>query len=170
MTPSTSDPETSKDQGSTLEDIFARQRQLQQDNFGGDPSLLPLEEKIQYIKDMTLALTDELHEALNEVGWKPWSTKKHINVPEFKGELIDALHFFVNLCIVVDMDPDEVFDRYFNKAKVNQKRQEEGYDNTNKCVHCKRALDEPEENHSPRLAGASVADTIIDQLNRSSRD
>ena len=47
------------------------------------------------------------------------------------------------------MDASELLDRYFNKGKINKARQAAGYDNTNKCSVCRRALDEPEENRSP---------------------
>ncbi len=126
-----------------LERMFKHQAEMQVRSFGGvHPNDLGVEEKIQFLKDMTLALEDELHESMQEYGWKPWSTRRHIDVDPLKGELVDAWHFFMNLCIAVGMTPEELTDRYFKKAEVNRARQEVGYDNTNKCPNCRRALDD----------------------------
>lgn len=133
---------------SKLEQLFDMQTRLQIDKMGGHPAELDLfypdnTNKVQFIKDMTLALTDELHEALGEVGWKPWAKSQHINREAYVGELVDALHFFINLCLVVDLTPTELFDRYVKKNQVNHKRQEEGYDGVStKCPRCRRALDD----------------------------
>ncbi len=130
----------------SLAQIFARQLDLQRESFGGDPASLAPEAKIQFIKDMVVALEDELHEALAEVGWKPWATSRHINEGPFKKELIDALHFWVNLCLAAGMDHSEVVHRYFAKAEVNAQRQADGYDGVStKCPSCGRAQDEPED-------------------------
>lgn len=129
--------------GDHLTDIFERQRALQIEKMGGDPGELIGELEIQFFKDMTLALTDELHEALNEIGWKPWATSKHFNYDAVKGELVDALHFFVNLCLVAQVSADDLYEAYCDKNKKNHIRQEQGYDGvTGKCPGCKRALDD----------------------------
>jgi hypothetical protein len=62
-----------------LDEMMRLQKQLQVEAFGADPSVMQDADRIQYIKDMVLAATDELHEALAEVGWKPWATSKHLN-------------------------------------------------------------------------------------------
>jgi dimeric dUTPase (all-alpha-NTP-PPase superfamily) len=109
---------------------------------GGDPQSMDDETAIQFFKDMVLALTDELHEAMNEIGWKPWATSKHFNTEAVKGELVDCLHFFINLCLVAGLEPDSLHSRYVTKNKKNALRQMEGYDGLNKCPGCKRALDD----------------------------
>jgi dimeric dUTPase (all-alpha-NTP-PPase superfamily) len=126
-----------------LDSIFMRQAVLQKESFGIDPENLPEDEKIQFIKDMILAATDELHEALAEVGWKPWATSRHINREAFVGELVDVLHFIVNLWLAVGATADEVEIRYLDKADKNAKRQTDGYDGVwGKCPECKRAFDD----------------------------
>jgi dimeric dUTPase (all-alpha-NTP-PPase superfamily) len=126
-----------------LEEMFELQNRLQTQAYGTDIATLSDFEAIDFIKDMHIALTDELHEMLGEVGWKPWATSKHINSEAAKGELVDAWHFFMNLCIVVGLTPDELYSRYKKKREKNIKRQEEGYDGVStKCPKCKRALDD----------------------------
>lgn len=124
--------------------MFEAQRLLQIEAYGKDPGEItdPIE-RIRFIKDMHIALTDELHEALGEIGWKPWATSQHVNEEAFKGELIDAWHFFMNLCMVVGMGPDELQDRYMAKRQKNIQRQIDGYDGVStKCPGCGRALDD----------------------------
>lgn len=124
--------------------MFDEQRQLQVAAYGKDPGeIYDPEERVQFIKDMTLALEDELHEFLGEVGWKPWATSRHVNEEEAKGELVDAFHFFMNLCMAIHMSPDELFKKYLAKRKRNEERQVEGYDGVQgKCFKCKRAFDD----------------------------
>lgn len=128
-----------------LGEMFERQDALQMGAY--EPHTSPRDfdmlAKLEFIKTNVLAATDELHEALGETGWKPWATSKHINVDAYKAELIDAWHFFMNLCIVVDMTPEELYQGYLAKREKNIKRQQEGYDGVStKCSECGRALDD----------------------------
>lgn len=115
---------------------------------GHDPNTMPDEERIQLIKDMVIACTDELHEALGEVGWKPWASSRHINRDAYLHELADAQLFLDNLILAVlapDEDP-EALEAEFNRLLLVRieralKRQLEGYDGvTGKCPGCKRDL------------------------------
>lgn len=136
-----------------LGEMFELQGDMQRNNFGAHPSDIAEDSadladgmypnRIQFIKDMTYALEDELHEFTAEIGWKPWATSRHINTDAAQGELVDAFHFFMNLCMAVDMTPDVLFERYKAKRTKNIKRQEDGYDGVQgKCPGCKRALDD----------------------------
>lgn len=125
-------------------DALRAQYELQLNAYGSDPVELPEHEKIEFIRWNVLALEDELHEALAEVGWKPWATSKHINRDAFKGELVDAFHFLMNLMIVTGIDADEFLAGYREKNLRNAARQAEGYDGVKgKCPGCRRALDDP---------------------------
>ncbi len=128
---------------SDLGAIFERQRRLQKTFHGRDPEFFSPEEKMQYITACAYALIDEVGEATDETGWKPWASSNHINRDAYKGELVDALHFFVNLCLVAGISAEEIIDGYFAKASKNEARQVAGYDGvTGKCSVCKRALDD----------------------------
>lgn len=137
----TPDPKSGTDDA--LDRMFQHQRAMQERSFGGDPYLFPVDQKIQYLKDMILALEDELHEAMQEFTWKPWSSATpNIDYPRIQSELVDAWHFFMNLCITTGLDPQLLTEKYFLKAELNRKRQEEGYDNKDKCPVCRRANDD----------------------------
>ena len=126
-----------------LVQMMAMQRELQTNSFGQDPVMLAGTDRIQFFKEMRLALEAELQEAMDEMGWKIWATSNHWTEDAVKGELVDAWHFFMNLLLVADMTPEELFERYMKKHNVNVVRQEHGYDGVStKCPECKRALDD----------------------------
>jgi dimeric dUTPase (all-alpha-NTP-PPase superfamily) len=130
--------------GDRLALMMATQTDLQRKSYGADPADLAGDERAQYIRDMMLALEDELHEALAEVGWKPWATSRHLNRDAYLGEMVDAWHFFMNLLRVAKIEPAELFAGYMEKAARNAKRQADGYDGVaGKCPGCGRALDDP---------------------------
>lgn len=105
-----------------LNEIFELQEKLQE-RLGINIKSFDLE----LYKINHLALENELHEALRETPWKPWKKQQTLNNDNLKKELIDALHFFVNLCLLAGMTADDVFNEYTNKNKENHKRQEEDY-------------------------------------------
>ncbi len=127
----------------TFEKALQAQLALQTTSFGKDPRILNSEEKLEWVRWNVLALEDELHELLAETGWKPWASSSHINREAYIGELVDAFHFMMNLMLIVDCSAEEFLGKYFEKRKVNIKRQAEGYDGvTGKCAVCHRALDD----------------------------
>lgn len=130
-----------------LQDIFDRQVSLQKEAYNLDLEALaarPISaSRVEQIKNNVLALTDELHEALNEVGWKPWATSRHVNDEALRGELVDAMHFLVNLYVLGGGTAEDLHARYVAKNDKNRKRQLEGYDGVSgKCPGCRRALDD----------------------------
>lgn len=126
-----------------LEKMLQMQRELQEKHYGAAPDTLEGAERIQFVKDMHIAITDELHEALAEVSWKPWAKAEYFNEAAFKGELVDAFHFFMNLMMVGNITAEDLYEGYVKKNALNAKRQIEGYDGvSSKCTGCGRALDD----------------------------
>lgn len=110
---------------------------------GGDLAEINTPPAINFLHWNVTALTDELHELLAEIGWKPWAKSRHINTEAARGEAIDALHFLLNIFLVLGMDSTDILIAYHAKHQKNAKRQEEGYDGVStKCPGCKRALDD----------------------------
>lgn len=102
-------------------------------------------DRIDEFKDMVLALQDELHEALGEIGWRPWATSRHFNVEAVQGELVDAWCFLMSLMLLAGLDAPTLYRKYMAKMAINHKRQDDGYDAVaGKCPNCKRALDDPD--------------------------
>lgn len=104
----------------------------------------------EYIKDMVLACEDELHELLNETGWKPWSSSWHVHIEAARGEWIDAWHFMMNLANRLGMDEQMIVERYAAKHDVNRQRQADGYDGVaGKCPYCHRDIATTKDLESP---------------------
>lgn len=128
-----------------LQEMLDAQRQLQVQVMKTWPAEgLNEQDTALQIKEHILALLDEAHELLNEVGWKPWATSRHVNLEAARGEWIDAWHFMMNLAILLDMDEAMIEQMYFAKRAKNVQRQEDSYDGVAlKCPKCKRAIDDP---------------------------
>lgn len=84
----------------------------------------------EYVRLHVLMLEDELHEMLHEIPFfKPW--KKYSDVPacntvawqKARMEMVDALHFFLTICIGLGFTASELFTMYINKLEENYKRQ-----------------------------------------------
>lgn len=130
-----------------LEKILTAQLELQRLH-GTDPTTMIAERRVDWFRQMVLAATDELHEALNEVGWKEWASSRHVNQDAAFGELRDALQFLINLLFLTyQVSPakmaDLLTDAMMSKLAVNARRQRDGYDGVStKCPACRRALED----------------------------
>jgi hypothetical protein len=123
--------------------MFGDQADLQEALYGMAPAEFDEQRKLQYVKDMTLALFAEAAEMLQEVQWKPWSSRQgEISRDAYVGECIDMLQFVMNLFAVVHATPEEIQSKLARKHGVNRQRIIDGYDNAEKCPVCKRALDD----------------------------
>jgi dimeric dUTPase (all-alpha-NTP-PPase superfamily) len=80
-----------------------------------------------WTKINAMALADECHEILAQINWKPWKKDKVINREHLKEEIIDTLHFAINLLTLWFKDVDEIIDAYNLKHKENNRRQDNGY-------------------------------------------
>lgn len=139
-----------------LATMLEMQRDLQLKMPSGDPALLEGDARAAFVTWNVTALADEIHEALAEMGWKPWATSRHLNPDAMLKEMVDAWHFFMNILLVIgaelDLTPEELsanfFRAYTKKNQVNVERQAGGYDGVStKCPNCKRELSETHPNH-----------------------
>ena len=72
-------------------------------------------------------LVRELSEAMQHLTNKPWKERMTpVNVDEFQEEVVDALHFFIEFCIVAGIDAETLFQRYFAKNQIVIKRATDG--------------------------------------------
>lgn len=78
----------------------------------------------EWMQKEILAVLSELAELLDEVQFKWWKNPTPMNEEAAKEELVDILHFFVSMCLKMDMDADELYRRYLEKNKENFDRQE----------------------------------------------
>lgn len=130
--------------------MIGAQKLLQSTSFDTDFRDMSTQERVDYIKENVLALTDELHELLAETSWKPWAKSEFLNEERAMSELVDVLHFFMNIAIGIYpwLSPGDIAEvitmGYEKKRGINVQRQEDGYDGVStKCFECKTALDDP---------------------------
>lgn len=80
------------------------------------------------IKDFMWRIVEELGEAANCLKNKPWKQTQVLTDKEhFKEEIADAFHFFVELCIIIGWDANDLYLYYMRKNAVNKFRQESNY-------------------------------------------
>lgn len=128
-----------------LAQIIRLQREFQEDILGhGDLTRMHLTDRAaDYFRTQAFALVAELGEASNEIGWKPWATARFLHHKRYRKELIDALHFLVNLMLLDGMTAEDIYSGYIEKQIINRQRQANGYDGiTGKCAGCGRAFDD----------------------------
>lgn len=127
-------------QADIMRQVMAQQLQLQRESFGVDPTSLKDEYRDTYVQAMALALIVELGEVMQEISWKPWASGQWFNREAYLEELIDVLHFWMNLVLVATDKPEELLAAYMIKHDVNAKRQANGYTGLEKCSECGREL------------------------------
>jgi len=111
-----------------LQLIFDRQRAAQA-AYVGRLDDLPHEEWQAYVSSQILALIAESVEVLEETPWKPWKASRPIaddELARLRVELVDVLHFLVNLFIAAGMDADDVLLAFEAKAGINELRRLSG--------------------------------------------
>lgn len=106
--------------------IFSMQDGLQR-RLGYDPQKMNTAQAIEYISWNNHAANGELAEMMQEVGWKPWASSRHINRKEFVEEGIDVFKFLLNQLLAVGVTPAEFFHAFAAKTVVNHDRADNGY-------------------------------------------
>ena len=117
-----------------LDEIFEKQLNLQKklgviSKFKKNKSM-----KQQYINQMILAIEEEAVEIMKETAYKNpryvpfgWKKNQKFNIKNFKLEIVDLMHFLVNLAIVAGLSSNEFFKLYIKKNKINHVRKKNGY-------------------------------------------
>ncbi len=92
-------------------------------------------QRTAFIKDLVVHLNVEIAEMLQELPYvKPWKDYSKLSeervgimMSRARQEAVDALHFFLELLVVLGFTSDELFKMYEDKNAINHQRQEEGY-------------------------------------------
>ena len=84
-------------------------------------------EKTKWILNYTRAMSQEIAELTDSVPWKWWAKYQKFDEQNARVEVVDLFHFLISMAQVLGMGPDDVFNAYIQKHKVNFQRQESGY-------------------------------------------
>lgn len=109
-----------------LAEIFSMQAELNR-RIGVELEGLDEAGKTKWVLNYSRAMQQELAELIDSVPWKWWAKYQAFDEQNAKVEVVDLFHFLVSLAQVLGMSPDDVYDAYVKKNKVNHERQESGY-------------------------------------------
>lgn len=118
-------------------DIRARMERLGVETTASEYRAQTVGELTNRVLANAMALQQELAETIDWLPWKSWKNygtlpdeaiESHEElVNEVKFEVIDMMHFLLNMAIALGMSWDEVLDIFYTKQRENRARQERGY-------------------------------------------
>jgi hypothetical protein len=90
-------------------------------------SELSMEERIKHIKDSALGAYRELGEILYELPTKSHRSSgvQNNDIGKAREEAIDTLKFLLNVCILLEMTPNMLYEMFMEKSSVVRKRFED---------------------------------------------
>ena len=100
-----------------LDLIFKCQKDLQE-LLGHSIDDMIIEEKEAYTRDNFLGIMAELNDLMGEINWNKWKPNKKVaNQNKIVNIMNDAFHYFINICLVWDIYPEELYDKYNKRNK-----------------------------------------------------
>ncbi len=109
-----------------LDEIFAQQDALNK-RIGVNTDNMSDEEKAKWVLNYTRAMQQEIAELIDSVPWKWWAKYQEFDEQNAKVEVVDLFHFLISIAQVLGMTPEDVYEAYVKKNKVNHNRQDSGY-------------------------------------------
>lgn len=109
-----------------LDEIFDQQDALNK-RIGVNTDGMSDEEKAKWVLNYTRAMQQEIAELIDSVPWKWWAKYQEFDEQNAKVEVVDLFHFLISLAQVLGMTPEDVYESYTKKNKVNHNRQDSGY-------------------------------------------
>ena len=109
-----------------LDEIFEQQKELNK-RIGVNTDAMSVEDKAQWVLNYTRAMQQEIAELIDSVPWKWWAKYQEFDEQNAKVEVVDLFHFLISIAQVLGMSPEDVYQAYVKKNKVNHNRQESGY-------------------------------------------
>ena len=117
-----------------LKAIMEKQRELQT-RLGTNFATMSDEDRAAFMRNHRGYLADEVAEALYEMPnyklWKDYSNMspeaRDVAWQKVRMELVDSLHFFVNLLLCAGFTAEELYEMYMAKNAENHRRQDAGY-------------------------------------------
>jgi len=109
-----------------LEAIFYLQKLLNR-RIGVETDKMDEAQRQQWLLNYCRAMGQEVAELTDCVPWKWWASYQKFDKQNARVEIVDLLHFLISLAQVMEITPDELFEAYTKKHRVNLTRQESGY-------------------------------------------
>jgi len=109
-----------------LEAMFYLQKLLNR-RIGVDSDRMTDAERRQWVLNYCRAMAQEVAELTDCVPWKWWASYQKFDKQNARVEIADLLHFLISLAEVMEITPDDLFDLYTKKHRLNLARQDTGY-------------------------------------------
>jgi dimeric dUTPase (all-alpha-NTP-PPase superfamily) len=109
-----------------LDEIFRLQQALNQ-RIGVNTSEMTDEQRQQWVLNYCRAMSQEVAELTDCVPWKWWAKYQKFDKQNARVEMVDLMHFLISIAQVLEMTPDDLYEAYTKKHKVNLDRQDSGY-------------------------------------------
>ena len=109
-----------------LAELFRLQKQLNK-RIGVDTERMSKAKRQQWVLNYCRAMSQEVAELTDCVPWKWWANYQKFDRQNARVEIVDLLHFLISLAQVMEITPEELFEAYMKKHRVNFTRQESGY-------------------------------------------
>ncbi len=109
-----------------LEEIFRLQQQLNL-RIGVDTAHMTDEQRQHWVLNYCRAMSQEIAELTDSMPWKWWAKYQKFDPQNARVEVIDLLHFLISIAQVLGMSPDDFYEAYTKKHRVNVARQDAGY-------------------------------------------
>ena len=109
-----------------FDEIFSMQDTLNK-RIGVNTDGMSDEDKAKWVLNYTRAMQQEMSELIDSVPWKWWAKYQEFDEQNAKVGVVDLFHFLISLAQVLGMTPEDVYEAYLKKNKVNHERQDSGY-------------------------------------------
>jgi len=87
--------------------------------------------RLELVDYVLVAMSQEIAELRDYLPWKTWKDNSRYDYKavekEIKYELIDILHFWLDLCLLLGVTGPDIVKYYFSKCWQNHQRQKKGY-------------------------------------------
>lgn len=94
----------------------------------GDTSL---KRRLEWADHLLTCMSQEIAETRDYLPWKSWKNYKDYDYKkvekELRYEVVDILHFWLELCLVLGISGTDIVKYYFAKCWQNHQRQRKGY-------------------------------------------
>lgn len=114
----------------TLAKIIEEIKDYQED-MGFKYDIMTPDERMQTLRNYSVALMMEQAELLDEVSWKPWRTfesqKPHPDIDNVAREWVDMLFFLVDQSFCLGLTPELIEETFIRVLINNRRRIDSGY-------------------------------------------
>ena len=110
-----------------LDQIFSMQEELNE-RIGVMTGEMDEQAKTEWVLNYSRAMQQELAELIDSVPWKWWAKYQEFDEQNARVDVVDLFHFLISLAQVLGMSADDVLQAYLKKNKINDDRQDSGYE------------------------------------------